>query len=145
MRGGALLGRMGSAGSPWVGEGQGLLRGDGFGDEPRSMPAPGCRCWGKISSTSSSTSPSISYSSPMTEFSASRVELLDVGMLPQILSTLISSSRLFIQPGLLRRMSMVFPFTVEALKDRAASAEYPSKNVTHIFSSTNLIRITSPK
>jgi len=30
--------------------------------------------------------------------------------------------------------------TVEALNDRAASAEYPSKNVTHIFSSTNLFR-----
>lgn len=28
--------------------------------------------------------------------------------------------------------------TVEALSERAANAEYPSKNVTHIFSSTNL-------
>lgn len=27
---------------------------------------------------------------------------------------------------------------MEALSESAASAEYPSKNVTHIFSSTNL-------
>lgn len=29
---------------------------------------------------------------------------------------------------------------MEALSESAASAEYPSKNVTHIFSSTNLFQ-----
>lgn len=51
------LGLLGAAGSPWVGEGQGLLRGEGTGEDPGPEPAPGCRCWGRISSTSSSTSP----------------------------------------------------------------------------------------
>ncbi|TNN48325.1 hypothetical protein EYF80_041487 [Liparis tanakae] len=41
----------------------------------------------------------------MSVSSARRVELAEVGMLPQILSTLISSSRLLIQPGLFRRIS----------------------------------------
>lgn len=51
------LGLLGAAGSPWVGEGQGLLRGEGRGEDPGPVPAPGCKCWGRISSTSSSTSP----------------------------------------------------------------------------------------
>ncbi len=54
---GARLGLLGAEGSPWVGEGQGLLRGEGRGEDPGPVPAPGCRCWGRISSTSSSTSP----------------------------------------------------------------------------------------
>lgn len=51
------LGLLGAEGSPWVGEGQGLLRGEGRGEDPGPEPAPGWRCWGRISSTSSSTSP----------------------------------------------------------------------------------------
>lgn len=51
------LGLLGAEGSPWVGEGQGLLRGEGRGEDPGAEPAPGWRCWGRISSTSSSTSP----------------------------------------------------------------------------------------
>lgn len=47
----------------------------------------------------------------MSASSASRVELAEVGMLPQILSTLISSSRLLIQPGLFRRTSITLPRT----------------------------------
>lgn len=54
---GARLGLLGAVGSPWVGEGQGLLRGEGRGEDPGPEPAPGCRCCGRISSTSSSTSP----------------------------------------------------------------------------------------
>lgn len=51
------LGLLGAGGSPWVGDGQGLLRGDGRGEVPGPEPAPGSRCCGMISSTSSSTSP----------------------------------------------------------------------------------------
>lgn len=47
----------------------------------------------------------------MSVSSASKVELAEVGMLPQILSTLISSSRLLIQPGLFRRISITLPRT----------------------------------
>lgn len=51
------LGLLGAGGSPWVGDGQGLLRGEGRGEVPGPEPAPGSRCCGTISSTSSSTSP----------------------------------------------------------------------------------------
>lgn len=40
-RGGALLGLQGGAGSPCVGEGHGLERGEGAGELPTSIPAPG--------------------------------------------------------------------------------------------------------
>lgn len=51
------LGLLGAGGSPWVGDGQGLLRGEGRGEVPGPEPAAGSRCCGTISSTSSSTSP----------------------------------------------------------------------------------------
>lgn len=42
-----------------MGDGQGLLRGEGRGEVPGPDPAPGSKCCGTISSISSSISPGV--------------------------------------------------------------------------------------
>lgn len=87
----------------------------------------------------------MSKSAATSASSPSRVELADEGNVTLIFSKLISSSKCLIQSGLFKvivivRFNSSFPFRLRAFK-----AELPSKNVTHILSSTNLMSITSPK
>jgi hypothetical protein len=87
----------------------------------------------------------MSKSAATSASSPSRVELVDEGNVTLIFSKLISSSKFLIQSGLFKEIVIVrfnssLPFRFRTLK-----AELPSKNVTHILSSTNLMSITSPK
>lgn len=75
-----------------------------------------------------------------------------MGMLPQILSTLISSSRLLIQPGLFRRISIILPRTLNVHqviqtrqnKESSYHIRDPQKRIDrHLYESLIVIEILS--